>query len=61
MFSFYATILQDQRSKGVTAVAIKKEIAYKNNPPGVSSESLSGWEKKRNNMFNISTPNRSSD
>ena len=28
-YNFYATISPGQRSKGVTAVAIKKEIAHK--------------------------------
>ena len=39
----------------------KKRLKHKNKPPGDSSEGLTGWEKKRNNMLNISTLNISSD
>ena len=65
-YKFYAIILQGQRSKGGTAVAIEKinssqKTEHKNNSPGSSSAGLQVRGKKKDNVLNISTPNRPSD
>ena len=64
-YEFYATILQGQRSKGKTAVAIKKKIAHnrlniRTTLQAVALEVYMSGEKK-DNMLDISTPNRPSD
>ena len=63
-YEFHATIPLGRRSKGGSAIAIRKEISqktkYKNNPPGDSPVSLPGWKGEKNSLFYISPPNRPS-
>ena len=64
-YEFYATTPLGQRSKGETAVAIKKEntqeTKYKNHYPGGSSGGLPDRKGKEDSMFYISTTNRPGD
>ena len=64
-YEFYATTPLGQRSKGETAVAIKKEntqeTKYKNNHPGGSSGSLPDRKEKEDSMLYTIIPNRPGD
>ena len=60
-YKFYAIILPVQRSKGGTAIAIKKgnstqKTKHMNGPSDGGSGTLHDSERKNDNMLNISTP-----